>query len=107
MAQIGFVTKQQDGSYEGHLKTVSIKAPIRIVLNGAKMPESAQPDFRVMTGDVEIGAGWHRVSQAGNTHASLTLAAPEFGPRALYANLGRAADQDDDDVFAIIWNPSD
>jgi hypothetical protein len=28
------------------------------------------------------------------------LAAPEFGPRKLYANLGRAAGQDDDGVFA-------
>ncbi|MFP5431753.1 MAG: DUF736 domain-containing protein, partial [Alphaproteobacteria bacterium] len=25
----------------------------------------------------------------------------------LYANLGRAAGQDDDDAFAIIWNPAD
>ena len=107
MAQIGFVTKKQDGSFEGHLKTLSIKAPIRIIVNGAKMPESAQPDYRIMTGDVEIGAAWNRTSQAGNQYVSLTLAAPEFGPRALYANLGRVAGQDDDDVFAIIWNPSD
>ena len=38
---------------------------------------------------------------------SLSLAAPEFGPRKLYANLGRAAGQDDDEVFAMIWNPAD
>jgi uncharacterized protein (DUF736 family) len=38
---------------------------------------------------------------------SLSLAAPEFGPRRLYANLGRAAGQDDPDVFALIWNPAD
>ena len=37
---------------------------------------------------------------------SLSLAAPEFGPRKLYANLGRAAGQDDDSVFALIWNPA-
>jgi hypothetical protein len=33
---------------------------------------------------------------------SLLLATPEFGPRKLYANLGRAAGQDDDSVFAPI-----
>jgi uncharacterized protein (DUF736 family) len=38
---------------------------------------------------------------------SLSLAAPEFRPRKLYANLGRAAGQDDDSMFAIIWNPAD
>jgi len=37
----------------------------------------------------------------------LPLAVPEFGPRELYANLGRAAGQDDDGVFAVIWNPAD
>ena len=40
-------------------------------------------------------------------YISLSLAAPEFGPRKLYANLGRAAGQDDDNVFAVIWNPAD
>ena len=44
---------------------------------------------------------------AYNAVASLSLGAPEFGPRRLYANLGRAAGQDDDNVFAIIWNPAD
>ncbi len=27
----------------------------------------------------------------------------EFGPRKLYANLGRAAIQNDDRVFVLIW----
>jgi hypothetical protein len=55
----------------------------------------------VITNGVEIGgmaahqsrpgrAGWHRVSA-----------------RRLYANLGCAAGQDDDNVFAVIWNPAD
>jgi hypothetical protein len=38
---------------------------------------------------------------------SLSLAAPEFGPRKLYANIGCAAGQDDDSVFAVICNPAD
>ena len=44
---------------------------------------------------------------SGNEYVSLSLAAPEFGPRKLYANLGRAAGQEDRDVFAVIWNPVD
>jgi uncharacterized protein (DUF736 family) len=38
---------------------------------------------------------------------SLSLHDPAFGPKKLYANLGRAAGQDDEDVFAVIWNPAD
>ena len=33
---------------------------------------------------------------------SLSFSDPSFGK--LYANLGRAVGQDDDNVFAIIWN---
>ena len=34
---------------------------------------------------------------------SLSLAVPEFGSRKLYADLGRVAGQDDDNVFAVLW----
>ena len=75
--------------------------------NGHKSSDT-QPDYRVLAGGVEVGAGWNRRGEAsGRDYVSLSLAAPEFGPRRLYANLGRAAGQDDDDTFAIIWNPAD
>ena len=107
MTAIGYVTRQEDGSFKGQLKTVSIRADIEIVPNRSKSAEG-QPDFRVRTNGVEIGAAWKRVGeQSGREYVSLSLAAPEFGPRRLYANLGRAAGQDDDDTYAVIWNPSD
>jgi uncharacterized protein (DUF736 family) len=108
MPSIGYVTKQASGGYKGQLKTLSIRAEIEIVPNMSKDPASNQPDFRVLTRGYEIGAGWRRTGESsGNEYVSLSLAAPEFGPRKLYANLGRAAGQDDDDVFAVIWNPAD
>jgi hypothetical protein len=42
---------------------------------------------------------------SGEDYVSLSLADPAFGPKKLYANLGRAAGQDDENVFAVIWNP--
>ena len=106
MPAIGYVTKDSSGSFKGQLKTLSIRAEITSVANG-RQANDAQPDYRVLSGDIEIGAGWNRRSEAsGNTYVSLSLAAPEFGPRRLYANLGRAADGGDD-RFAIIWNPAD
>ena len=106
MPAIGYVTR--DGrSFKGQLRTLSIRAEIEIAPNLRKTSD-AQPDYLVSSGGVEVGAGWLRRSESsGNNYVSLSLAAPEFGPRRLYANLGRAAGQDDEDAFAIIWNPAD
>ena len=106
MPAIGYVTKSEDGSFKGQIKTLSISADIMVVANRNKASD-AQPDYRVLSDGVEIGAGWMRRSEtSGRDYVSLSLAAPEFGPRRLYANLGRAPG-DDDDRFAVIWNPAD
>ena len=106
MPAIGYVTKSDDGSFKGQLKTLSISADIAIVANRSKSTES-QPDYRVLSDGVEIGAGWLRRSEtSGRDYVSLSLAAPEFGPRRLYANLGQAAGGPED-RFAVIWNPAD
>ena len=107
MAQaLGYVTKTETGGYEGTLAMVSLKKRIRILPNRAK-ENDGQPDFRVYTEDrVEIGGGWNRVGRtSGSTYVSLTFSAPELGAQKIYANLGRAAGQDDPDVMAILWNP--
>ena len=107
MPAIGHVTKQKDGNFKGQLKTLSVRAPIDILLNPTKSSDT-QPDYRVYSQAVEIGAGWVRKGKtSGEDYVSLSLADPAFGPKKLYANLGRAAGQDDPDVFAVIWNPSD
>lgn len=106
MPAIGTVRRTETG-FEGQIKTLSIQAAISIVRNKNKSADG-QPDYKVFTGSVEIGAGWIRTARSsGAPYVSLSLAAPEFGPRKLYANLGRAAGQDDPDVFAVIWNPLD
>jgi uncharacterized protein (DUF736 family) len=107
MPAIGYVTRQPNGGFKGELKTLTIKAHIEIEPNPSKTADN-QPDFRVTAEGAEIGAGWVRRSESsGKDYVSLSLAAPEFGSRKLYANLGRAAGQDDEDTFAVIWNPAD
>jgi uncharacterized protein (DUF736 family) len=106
MPAIGYVTKDENNGFKGQLKTLSIRAEISIVPNTRKTHD-VQPDYRVVSGDVEIGAGWLRRSEAsGRDYLSLSLAAPEFGPRRLYANLAQAAD-DTENRFVILWNPAD
>ena len=106
MATIGYVTKTDTGSFKGQLNTLTITTDIEIVPNATKAND-VQPDYRVVAGGVEIGAAWNRRSETtGRDYVSLSLAAPEFGPRRLYANLGRAPGNDDNH-FAIIWNAAD
>lgn len=57
----------------------------------------------MLTQGTEIGTGWVRTGEtSGKEYVSLSLAAPEFGPRKLYANLGHAAGQETQDTFAVI-----
>jgi uncharacterized protein (DUF736 family) len=107
MATIGSVTKREDGRYEGELKTLSVRADIAIVPVADKASPS-QPDFRVVSQDTEIGAGWIRTGQiSGKEYVSLSISIPELGAKTLFANLGRAAGQTDPDVYALIWNPQE
>ena len=88
------------------LQTLSIRAGIEIVPNRTKTGD-AQPDYRVLTQGIEVGAGWIRTGEtSGRDYVSLSIAAPEFGPRRLYANLGRVPGEADE-TFAVIWNPYD
>ena len=105
MATIGSVTKRVDGRYDGEIWTLSVRASIAIVPVTEKASPS-QPDYRVLSEGIEIGAGWIRTGQiSGKEYVALSIAAPELGTKTLYANLGRAAGQTDPDVFALIWNP--
>ena len=65
MTAIGYVTKQADGHYKEILRTVSIKADIDIPPNIQKTSDR-QPDFRVVTEGIEIGAGWTRKGETSN-----------------------------------------
>jgi uncharacterized protein (DUF736 family) len=106
MPSIGTVTRTPSGGFKGHLRTLSIKAGIEIAPNENKATE-AQPDYRILSEGTEIGAGWLRRSESsGRDYVSPSIAAPEFGPRRIYANLGRSNGADDNS-FALIWNPVD
>ena len=89
MPAIGYVAASENGTLKGQLKTLSIRAEITITPN-ARKANDVQPDYRVYSGDVEIGAGWNRRSEAsGNDYVSLSLAAPEFGAIVISARMLR------------------
>ena len=83
MATIGSVTKHDDGRYEGELRTLSIRAEVAILPVTDKVSPN-QPDYRVLSQGIEIGAGWVRKGQSsGKDYVSLSIAAPEFGARSV------------------------
>ena len=106
-ATLGHVTRSETGAYKGQLRTLNVRADIDI-LPIVDKTSAAHPDFRVTAAGVEIGAGWLNVGLvSGQTYVALSLSHPDIGPRTYKVKLGRAAGQDDEDVFALIWNPED
>ncbi|MBY8821071.1 DUF736 domain-containing protein [Sphingomonas colocasiae] len=106
MPALGYVQRQSDGSFKGSIRTLSVNAEIAIVPNRDKAGD--RPDYLVLSGGVELGGGWIRTGEVSQReYVRLAMSAPELGSRTLYANLGRAAGQSDDDVYAIIWNPGE
>ena len=104
---VGYVTKQADGRYRGHLRAVSIKADIDI-LPEVENTNNGQRDFRTVIEGIEIGAGWTRKGEASiKEYASLSIATPEFEPKIYYGNLDKAAGSDDKNLYAVIWNRFD
>jgi len=102
------VTKRENGGFEGTLAMMTLNTKITIVPNEAKDNER-QPDFRIYAArGGEIGGGWNRVGKnSGKPYVSLTFAHPAFGEKRVFANLARAAGQEDERVFAILWNARD
>ncbi|PWU70964.1 DUF736 domain-containing protein [Ochrobactrum sp. POC9] len=102
MATIGYVTRKENGSYEGHLRTLTLNAPVTFV--PIERTSEKAPDFRILSNRSEVGAAWiKKGQQSGSEYVSVTIDTPEL-PHRIIANLGQAAGQDDQDVFAIIWN---
>ncbi|MEO1700920.1 MAG: DUF736 family protein [Pseudomonadota bacterium] len=105
MPTIGYVTRLPNGSYKGRLATLLIRRTIEFVPND-KYSE-ARGDYRIMSGEVEIGTAWHAaVKSRYDGRISLRLAAPEFGDRALSAELTRLPSTGEEMEYAITWNPS-
>lgn len=103
MSAIGFVKQQQDGSYKGNLDLLRYRGPLDILPNTNRSGD--QPHYRLFSRASEVGAAWIEKSQKDEDYVSITLAHPAFGPDKIYAKLGRAANQDDKDLMALIWNP--
>lgn len=83
MATIGNFTKTSDG-YNGTLQTLAFNVKVKIVPT-PKDGDNA-PDYRVLAGSMEIGAGWKRQSASSKAYISIKLDDPSF-PTPVNARL--------------------
>jgi uncharacterized protein (DUF736 family) len=107
-ASLGNVTRSTEtGAFKGELRTPTSRRH----RDRARRTTSPRPPIpttaSIRTAWTWGPAGSMSVRPRASEYVGLTLAHPDIGPRAYKVTLGRAAGQDDDDVFALIWNPED
>ncbi|MDI4666928.1 DUF736 domain-containing protein [Xanthobacter sp. AM11] len=97
MAQIGTFTRNEDGSFAGVIKTLSLNIKARFV--AADKESEKSPDLRALAGSIEIGAGWKKAAkETGREYHSVKLDDPSF-PAPIYASLVEV-----EDGYALIWS---
>jgi len=107
MSNIGYVKQTGEHRYEGELSgLLTWRGKIRLQpLTGAVSANAPEMEVVAENG-AQIGTARVRVSKkSGNPYVNLAIKHPQIargGP--IFANLGPANDQDDEDVFAIIAN---
>jgi uncharacterized protein (DUF736 family) len=89
--------RSEDGVFAGTIKTLSLNVKARLVPADASTNDKA-PDLRVLVGNVEIGAAWHRTSKENTEYHSVKLDDPSF-PAPIYANLFKGETD-----YTLVWS---
>jgi uncharacterized protein (DUF736 family) len=98
MAHIGLFKRTSDG-YAGSIRTLTLDRDVVIITAVARDADNA-PDYRVLTGEVEIGAGWKRTGERAGDYVSLVIDDPSF-THPIRANLFHL--ERDSDIFHLSW----
>ena len=99
MATIGTFHKQDDGSFSGAIKTLSLNVK-QAQFRPAEAENAKAPHFRIFAGQTEFGAAWKKTSRESREYLSVKLDDPSF-PAPIYASL-----VDADDGYSLIWSRS-
>jgi uncharacterized protein (DUF736 family) len=99
MATIGAFHKQDNGSFAGAIKTLTLNVK-QAQFRPSEKENAKAPDFRIFAGQTEFGAAWKKTSRENRDYISVKLDDPSF-PAPIYASL-----VDADDGYALIWSRS-
>ena len=95
MATIGTFTKS-DAGFSGSVKTLTMNVKAKIV--PADKDSEKAPDFRILAGEIEVGAAWKKAAQNGRAYLSVRLDDPSFAA-PIFANLVET-----DGTHSLIWS---
>jgi len=99
MTTIAKLTKQQDGKLTGTLTTLALHAA-KITFEPVDQANNEKaPVFRVLIGEVEIGAGWKKTSKTGKLYVAVKLDDPTF-PQPIWCALFKA----EGSLYLLDWN---
>ncbi len=98
MTHIGTFKRTEDG-YRGAIRTLTLDQEVIIVPANPSEADNA-PNYRVLAGDVEIGAGWKRTGERAGEYVSLLIDDPSFA-HPIRANLFHL--ERDSHVFHLSW----
>ena len=99
MATIANLTKKDDG-FSGTLILPSLNG-MRITFEPVKNPTEKGPDYRVIIGGFEAGAGWTKTSKQGNAYISVKLNLPHLHGGAIYPVVVKSEKLG----YLLDWNP--
>jgi uncharacterized protein (DUF736 family) len=99
MATIGTFTKTADGAYAGSIKTLTLNVKSAQFRPNEKTNDKA-PDYRIFSGQTELGAAWKMTSNENRDYLSVKLDDPSF-PSTIYASL-----MDADEGYNLVWSRS-
>jgi uncharacterized protein (DUF736 family) len=98
MATIGTFTANSKSEFTGVIKTLTLNT--KAILRPVEKEGEKSPDFRIQSGDMDIGAAWKKTSREGRDYISVKLDDPSF-PAPIYATL---SETDTAGEYALIWS---
>ena len=101
MTQIGTFTRTSDG-FSGSIQTLTLKRDVIIIVPAIATETDNAPNYRVMAGDVEIGAGWKRRGSAAGDPPEPTGSRPARGAGRV---LERADATCANDYILLLFRP--
>ena len=98
MAQIGTFTRDENGTYAGTIKTLTLN--VKATIKPCDRDNDRAPDFRVTAGGVEFGAGWTRTAREPGAVKDGSSSLSERYSAPVYASLV----QGDKGEHKLIWS---
>src|SRR3546814_20275178 len=91
MAQIGSFTRNEDGVYNGEIRTLTLR--VKATIRPVEREHDKAPDHRVSAGGVEFGAGWTKSArETGAEFLALKPHDPTF-PMPAEPRVGKEGDR--------------